>query len=218
MDDQARAFDTVLQCLSDNGYSVLTLVTGVLSAHNLDGQRFQDVREELERDAVDICARLFNHATTSASVSMWAIRITHSTLRSEIEEMTKKKHDLRFNASTATAEQIELTFMPRLAGKMRLLAPNLWGLVFTMLGALDERRVSGVVDPLAVDLAELFNASEDLGDLGEDEEAEEDPAGDGGDPEDQHADDARPWKRLRKDVSARNTVLRVIVSCSSVNI
>ena len=73
MDDQARAFDTVLQCLSDNGYSVLTLVTGVLSAHNLDGQHFQDVREELERDAVDICAHLFNHATTSASVSMWAI-------------------------------------------------------------------------------------------------------------------------------------------------
>lgn len=101
--------------------------------------------------------------------------------------------------------------MPQLAGKIRLLAPNLWGLVFTMLGALDERRLSDVVDPLAVDLTELFEAAEQLGDLGGDEEAEEGPVRDDGEPEAQPEDDRRPRKRSRKDVSARNTALRVIV-------
>ncbi|KAI9455462.1 hypothetical protein BJY52DRAFT_1094926, partial [Lactarius psammicola] len=121
--------DIVLQCLSDNGYSVLSLVTGILSQYNPDDLRLQSAREDLERDAVGVCTCLLGHAPTSLSVSTWAHHVTKSRLRSEVEEMTKKKHGLHFSASVATAEQIELTFMPRLAGKMRLLAPTLWGLV-----------------------------------------------------------------------------------------
>ena len=154
MDDQA--LDGILQCLSDHGYSVLDLVAGVLSWHDPGSPRLQSAREDLERDAVELCACLFSHAPTSASVSSWASRVTQSKLRSEIEDMTKKKHGLHFSASTVTAEQIELTFMPMLAGKMRLLAPSLWGLVFTLLGALDQRRLSDVVEPLDINLAELF--------------------------------------------------------------
>jgi hypothetical protein len=211
MDDQARVLNTVIQCLSDNGFSVLTLIAGMVSAHNLNAQRLQTAREDLEHDAVDICACLFGHAPSSIPVSTWALWITQSTLHSEVEEMTKKKHSLRFNASTVTAEQIELTFMPQLAGKMHLLAPNLWGLVFTMLGALNERRLSDMVDPLAVDLTELFEAAEQLGDLGGDEEAEEGPVRDDGKPEAQPEDDRRPRKRSCKDMSAHNTALHVII-------
>jgi hypothetical protein len=129
MDNQAHALDAVLQCLSDNGYSILTLVTGMVLGHNLNNQRFCSAMDELEHDVVDICTCFFGHTITSASVSTWALWITQSTLHSEVEEMTKKKHGLRFNASTAMAEQIKLAFMPQLAGKMCLLAPNLWGLV-----------------------------------------------------------------------------------------
>lgn len=50
MDNQACVLDTVLQCLLDNGYTVLTLVTSIVSAHNLDGQHFQSAREDLEHD------------------------------------------------------------------------------------------------------------------------------------------------------------------------
>ena len=217
MDDDANALDAILQCLSDNGYSIFTLVTGVLSQHNLADQRIQSAKEDLERNAVDICACFLSHAPVSASVSAWAISVTQSTLRSEIEEMTKKKHSLRFSATTATTEQIELTFMPQLAAKIRLLAPSLWGLVFALLGALDDRRMSDVIDPLTVDLSELFAASEEVtGDLGGDEEAEDNPLGDDGDPEvtqnGERQDERRPRKRSRKDVSVRNTTLRIVVS------
>ncbi|KAI9432877.1 hypothetical protein BJY52DRAFT_1207806 [Lactarius psammicola] len=92
--------------------------------------------------------------------------------------MIKKRHGLHFSANAATAEQIELTFMPQLAEKMHLLAPTLWGLVFTMLGGLDERRSPVVVDPASVNLSELFEVSEQvLGDLGEDEPEEGIPEG-----------------------------------------
>jgi hypothetical protein len=165
--------DAVLQCLSDNGCSVLYLISGILSRCNLDDPGLRLAREGLERDTVNVCARLLGHTHTSGSVSTWALQVTQSKLRSEVEEMTKKKHGLHFSASTATSEQIELTFMPQLAGKLRLLAPSLWGLVFTMLGPLDERRSSVAVDPAGVNLSELFDASvQELGDLGGDADVE----------------------------------------------
>lgn len=76
--------------------------------------------------------------------------------------MTKKKHRPHFNTSIVMADQIELTFMPQLAGKMCLLAPSLWGLIFMLLGALDQQRLSDVVEPLEINFAELFEASEDI--------------------------------------------------------
>ncbi|KAF8257522.1 hypothetical protein EI94DRAFT_1629737, partial [Lactarius quietus] len=183
---------------------------------NLDNQCFRSALDDLECDAVDICAHLFGYGPTSTSVSAWALQITQSTLHPEVEEMTKKKNGLHFNACTVTSEQIELAFMPRLAGNMRFLAPNLWGLVFNLLGPLDDQHVSGMVDPLGVNLAKLFDASEDLGDLGEDEEVEEGPIGDDNGPGAQPEDERRPQKWLRKDVSARNTALRKSVVCISI--
>ncbi|KAI9436671.1 hypothetical protein H4582DRAFT_2058591 [Lactarius indigo] len=184
---------TVLQCLSDNGYSVFSLFTSVLSWCDPDDLMVQSAWEDLELDAVNV---------------------TQSMLRSEVEEMTKKKNGLHFSASTVTVEQIELTFMPQLAGKLRLLAPSLWGVVFTLLGALDECRSSVMVNPSNLNLSELFQISEQLlGDLGEDDAADEniDAVGDDSDSGIQQEDERRPWKRSRKDVSARNTAIRVIM-------
>ncbi|KAH9008001.1 hypothetical protein EDB85DRAFT_1843007, partial [Lactarius pseudohatsudake] len=121
----------VLQCLSDNGYTIFSLVTSVLSWCNLD-QDLDDLgvqlaREDLERDAVDVCACLLSHTTTSVSVSTWALQLFH------------------------VSEQL-------------------------------------------------------LGDLGEDEAAEE------------NSEARRPRKRSRKDVLARNTALRVIKSVVCISI
>ncbi|KAH9038009.1 hypothetical protein EDB83DRAFT_2412990, partial [Lactarius deliciosus] len=64
----------VLQCLSTNGYSVFSLIDGVLSqGYNQDDPRIKLLREGVERDAADICARLLNHSPASASVSAWAL-------------------------------------------------------------------------------------------------------------------------------------------------
>jgi hypothetical protein len=107
-------------------------------------------------------------------VTTWALRIAQSALRSEIEELTKRSHGLHFDARAATAEQIESTFMPQLAVKIREAAPSPWSLIFNLLGALDERRMSLKVDPISVNLAEIFKESERiLEEIGGDMEAED---------------------------------------------
>ena len=68
--------DNVLQCLSLNGYSVLSLVSDILShGSDREDQRIKCLLEGVEQDAVDICACLLNHNTTSTSVSMWALGV-----------------------------------------------------------------------------------------------------------------------------------------------
>ncbi|KAH8986835.1 hypothetical protein EDB86DRAFT_2832588 [Lactarius hatsudake] len=135
--------------------------------------------------------------------------------------MTKKKNGLHFSVSTATAEQIELTLMPQLVGKMRLLALSLWGIIFTLLGVLDECHLSVMVNPNSVNLSELFQISEQLlGDLGEDEAAEEntEAVGDDSNSGIQQEDERRPQKRSGKDISAWNMALRVIKSVVCISI
>jgi hypothetical protein len=60
--DNRSALDIVLLCLSDNGYTISSLISDVLMRrYTLEDQRVRLAREELERDSVDICARLLNH-------------------------------------------------------------------------------------------------------------------------------------------------------------
>jgi hypothetical protein len=85
--------DNVLQCLSLNGYSVFHLIDDIL-AHgcNREDQRIKQLREGMERDAVDICARLLSHNPAFSSVYAWALGVVQSTPRSKVEEMTRKDH------------------------------------------------------------------------------------------------------------------------------
>ncbi len=89
--------DNVLQCLSLNGYSVFSLIDDILAhGRNREDQRIKFLREGVERDAADICARLLSYDSTSASVCVWALGVAKSMRRSEVEEMTRKEHDLHF--------------------------------------------------------------------------------------------------------------------------
>jgi hypothetical protein len=68
--------DNVLQCLSINGYSVFSLIDDIISHDsNREDRRIKFLLEGVEQDAVDICARLLNHNTTSTSVSTWALGV-----------------------------------------------------------------------------------------------------------------------------------------------
>ncbi|KAI9465648.1 hypothetical protein BJY52DRAFT_1109658, partial [Lactarius psammicola] len=123
----------------------------------------------LKRDAVDICAHLFKHGPTSGLVTSWALQTTQSVIRAKVEELSKKEYRLCFHASTTTVEQIESSFMPLLVGKIRQFAPSLWIFIFTLLGALDKQHLCHTVDPMGIDLSEVFEESErSLGDLGGD--------------------------------------------------
>jgi hypothetical protein len=68
--------DNVVQCLSINGYSVFSLIGDILAhGSNRGDLRIKCLLEGVEQDAVDICACLLNHNTTSASVTTWALGV-----------------------------------------------------------------------------------------------------------------------------------------------
>ncbi|KAH9062606.1 hypothetical protein EDB83DRAFT_2603238 [Lactarius deliciosus] len=71
--------NTVLQCLSLNGYSVFSLIDDVLAhgCSNQEDPRVKLLREGLERDTANICARLLNHSPSSPS---WALGFAHAML------------------------------------------------------------------------------------------------------------------------------------------
>ncbi|KAI9452137.1 hypothetical protein BJY52DRAFT_1124627, partial [Lactarius psammicola] len=87
MDNQVHsALDNILSCLSDNGYTIFTLISDVLSrCYTLEDRRVQLVRKDLERDALDICARLLSHTPTNPLVTTWALQVAQSSLRSDSE-------------------------------------------------------------------------------------------------------------------------------------
>ncbi|KAN0131226.1 hypothetical protein V8E53_010930 [Lactarius tabidus] len=89
--------DSVLQLLSHNGYSVFSLIDDILARGDSEweDERIKLLKEGIERDAVDICARLLSHKPASSSISQWALRLAQSTLRSEVEEMPRRGQDLR---------------------------------------------------------------------------------------------------------------------------
>ncbi|KAI9431079.1 hypothetical protein H4582DRAFT_1822991 [Lactarius indigo] len=82
--DNYAGLNTVLSCLSDNGYTIFTLLSDVLSRrYTLEDRRVRSAREEVEHDALNICASLLSHTPTAASVTTWALRIAQSALRSD---------------------------------------------------------------------------------------------------------------------------------------
>ena len=56
--------DNVLGCLSSNGYSIFSLIDEILVRRNWEDDRIKILREGMERDAADICARLLCHITS----------------------------------------------------------------------------------------------------------------------------------------------------------
>lgn len=65
MDQIRPELDSVLQCLSLNGYSksVFSLMDDILrlAPYNREDQRIMPLREGMERDTADICIRLLSH-------------------------------------------------------------------------------------------------------------------------------------------------------------
>ncbi|KAH9037710.1 hypothetical protein EDB84DRAFT_1577534 [Lactarius hengduanensis] len=82
LDQMRPELNSVLQCLYLNGYSVFSLIDDIL-AHgcNQEDPGIKLLREGVERDAENICARLLNHNPTSSSVSSWALGFAQATLR-----------------------------------------------------------------------------------------------------------------------------------------
>jgi hypothetical protein len=105
--------------------------------------------------------------------------------------MMKKVHSLCFDARAATVEQIKSMFMPQLAHKMCQVALSLWSLIFNLLAALDGWCLLLTVDPINMDLADIFEECErDLGEIGG-----EIGAGDGSDSDHEPEGDRLPQKR-----------------------
>ncbi|KAF8264332.1 hypothetical protein EI94DRAFT_1772696 [Lactarius quietus] len=71
--------DNVLLCLSENSYTISSLISDILlQCYTLEDERVRSAREDLEHDAMDICARLLSHIPSSTPVTQWALQITRS--------------------------------------------------------------------------------------------------------------------------------------------
>jgi hypothetical protein len=120
--------------------------------------------------------------------------------------------------------------MPQLAEKIWHLAPSIWRFVFNLVGALDERHLCLAVDPMDVNLSEVFKESErGLGDLGgnmpasktqeegdeDNEDKDRDEDEEEGEGRNADSELRRLQKRMRKDVPAKNLALQIIVSGST---
>jgi hypothetical protein len=108
MDVQTRTrLDDVLQHLSLNGYSVFSLIDDILTRSdkrsNLENESIKLLREGLERDAADICARLLSHEPVSAFVSHWAFDVVQAKMRLD-EEETRKARRWRDSDSEGDSE------------------------------------------------------------------------------------------------------------------
>lgn len=92
-DPMHLGLDNVHQLLSFNGYSVFSLIDDILARgeRQWEDPSIKLLQEGIERDAVDICARLLSHNPASASVSAWALSVAQSTVRSEVEEMPRRE-------------------------------------------------------------------------------------------------------------------------------
>lgn len=94
MDVQTRTrLDDALHHLSLNGYSVFSLIDDILTRSdkrsNLGNESINLLREGLERDAANICARLLHYGPVSAFVSQWAFDVVQAKMRSDEEETRK---------------------------------------------------------------------------------------------------------------------------------
>jgi hypothetical protein len=59
MDHLRPELDRVLHCISCNGFSVFSLIDDIL-ARDSEDERIKILREGMERDAADICARFLH--------------------------------------------------------------------------------------------------------------------------------------------------------------
>jgi hypothetical protein len=157
---------------------------------------------------------LYGHPPTSGLITSWTLVNTQSVLQAKVKELSKKENRLHFHAGAATGEQVESSFMPQLAGKIRQFAPSLWRLVYALLGGLDEQRPYLEDDPIDIDLLEVFEESErNLRDLGMDTRANETHGDDSnGSGSEREENKQQPRKKSRKTVSAKNTALHIIMS------
>ena len=64
MDQIRPELDSVLQCLSLNGYSIFSLMDYILAPYNREDQRITPLREGIERDTTYICLLLHSHDPT----------------------------------------------------------------------------------------------------------------------------------------------------------
>jgi len=121
--------DNVIQSLLLNGYSLFTLINDILLEHDSDQEdpTIKSLREGIERDATDICARLLSHKPLSAPISVWALDVARSTL-SEVETMARKEHGLSLpnditlspHSSFATVSNVTITHGPETALNIRI--------------------------------------------------------------------------------------------------
>ncbi|KAG1797700.1 uncharacterized protein HD556DRAFT_1233126 [Suillus plorans] len=207
----SQKLNNVLQCLEVNRMTISDFIKQLLQSTD---KIHHSAKKNLVQQGSEICTHLYQYPDTRTSISLWAYEVVREVLGAEIKDLVRKENGLHFRAKSATTEQLEHSFMPRVAEKIRRHAPTIWRLIYSLLEASDERRSTGkaMVDEMV--MTEVFaDAERDLGEIGGDNGVDESTS----DTSDEQRNDSREH-RTHVQVEARNTTLQIIktVVCISI--
>ncbi|KIK79464.1 hypothetical protein PAXRUDRAFT_153919, partial [Paxillus rubicundulus Ve08.2h10] len=109
---QKARLTSVVRCLHSNGLSVATFICEILWSNDPSHAVAQAT---LTENVTQICEELRNHKDSHSSINSWVSTVSHKEFCREIAELTLEKHGLHFKATSATTEQLEESFVDRLA-------------------------------------------------------------------------------------------------------
>ncbi|KIJ09297.1 hypothetical protein PAXINDRAFT_24489, partial [Paxillus involutus ATCC 200175] len=161
----------------------------------------------IEENCKSLAAVLFKGERTKEAMLVAAFEAVTKVLSNEVLELTREDSGLQFGASTASASQLEDSFVRSLALKLKEIAPHLFPLLLQLLNANPATRRSydkKTIDKMLQELENPESAGQqerDLGEIGGDTMAADDEA--------EHESEC-PHKRRRTTAGQRNTVVTLI--------
>ncbi|KAF8220284.1 hypothetical protein L208DRAFT_1541865 [Tricholoma matsutake] len=121
------AFQAVID-IFDVHTSELTLAQFILTLLEDSSFKTHPCTLALTKDTDNIITALSQHPDSTGSISTWANNIVKKKYLESIKELTCNK-DWHFNASHASAEDLDDFRIEDMAHQMKILAPDLWNIL-----------------------------------------------------------------------------------------
>ncbi|KAI1791087.1 hypothetical protein LXA43DRAFT_1094899 [Ganoderma leucocontextum] len=134
--DRLRYLNQVLAYLRSTGVSLTELLTAVL-VHHLCNRPEDGFLDDLTRSTRVILGSLLHNSATSQSTCSWAHDLMCSRYSHAVQNLTDRDRGWHFGAAHAAGHQIREFRLEDMAGSMRELEPQLWELIFCLLGGRD---------------------------------------------------------------------------------
>lgn len=128
-----QKYKTVLDTFKHLDLSITDFIVNLIKYD----QEFTSEYGSLVRDVFDNADSMFlafaQHRRSASTCLKWATSLSTEIYKGEIKRLTNKSAGFHFNASNATAHQISDFASGELVSRMSVIAPNIWGLMQSLL-------------------------------------------------------------------------------------